>query len=156
VEIDAFLADHLTLQEGKLNVLGGGWNAVRPPSLPWKLSCGVAVIVTIPYTATNQAHKLVLHVENEDREHATIGDPPPGARSPSEEGDLRSLTAEFNIGRPPHLQPGDEQTFSFGFPIVNLPIERAEQLTFVLTLNGSEVKRLRFRVHDPGVTFHAG
>jgi hypothetical protein len=148
ITVDAFLADSVAGPgDGKVYILGGGWNVLRTQSLPIRHPrLGIAVLVTVPYLlATNEAHRLEIHLEDADRAPLAIGDAPPDAVT--QDGKLRRLTAEFAIGRPVGVEPGDEQVVAVAINIDGLVFERAGSYSFVIGVDGQEAKRLRFRVN---------
>jgi hypothetical protein len=55
---------------------------------------------------------------------------------------VRSLTAGFNVGRPPQLPHGDSQTvpLAFGF---NIPLPRLGVFVFVISIDGDEISGFR-------------
>jgi hypothetical protein len=145
MEIEAFLADSVATAEGKLYVQGGGWNLVNVAQFPYRLArCGIALIVRIPYTATNQGHKFELFLRNEDGQELPLGDAPPGTEAP--DGKIRRLGGEFTVGRPPMIQPGDEQLVALAINIDGLVFETPSRYEFVVDLDGTEVKHLGFRI----------
>lgn len=145
MEVEALLADSVVAAEGKLYVQGGGWNVLNVNQLPYRLArVGVALIVRIPYTATNQPHKFELFLRDADGSELPLGDAPPGIEAP--EGKIRRLGGEFNVGRPPTIQAGDEQLIALAINVDGLQFERADRYEFVLELDGTEVKHLGFRV----------
>ena len=85
------LADAVQAAEGKLYVLGGGWN-VTTGAAPF----GIALLIEVPWTEAEQGHRWQLHLETED------GSPvaPPG----SVEG--ITVGGDFEVGRPPGTRPG--------------------------------------------------
>jgi hypothetical protein len=50
------------------------------------------------------------------------------------------------VGRPPTVQPGDEQLVPVGINIDGLEFDEADSYQFVIELDGTKVKELRFRV----------
>jgi hypothetical protein len=148
ISVDAFLADSVAGPgDGKIYILGGGWNVLHTQSLPTRHPrLGIAVLVTVPYLlATNEGHRLELHLEDADRTALPLGDAPPEAATP--DGKLRRLTAEFAVGRPAGVEPGDEQVVAIAVNIDGLVFERAGSYSFVIAVDGQEAKRLRFRVN---------
>lgn len=83
------LADHVEALNGKLYMMGGGWDSVgvlNPEApVPIKIACGVVV----PYTETDEDHTLSLSVRTLDG----------GEIAPP-------LTVGFRTGRAPTLQRG--------------------------------------------------
>ena len=145
MEIEAFLADSVESVEGKLYVLGAGWNVLNTPALPFRQPrIGVGLIIRVPYTATNQMHVFELTLQDADGQELPMADAPPEAETP--DGKIRRLGGQFNVGRPPTLQPGDEQLIALAVNIDGLAFERADAYRFVIELDGSPEKELPFRV----------
>lgn len=145
MELEAFLADSVVGAEGKLYVQGAGWNIVNASALPFRLSrVGIGMIVRIPYTATNQPHTFEVYLRDGDGGELPLGEAPPGIDSP--DGKVRRLGGEFNVGRPPTIQAGDEQLVVLAINMDGLTFERADRYEFVIEIDGSEEKHLGFRV----------
>jgi len=129
------LANHVEAVNGLLYMSGGGWtdhNRVIPANGQTPIShFGIGASVCVPWNETNQPHRLILIVENED---AT----------------LRVLAAEaqVNVGRPPQLSPGSEQHAIVGIS-VDTVFPRAGVYRLVAELSESGERRTWvFRVHD--------
>ena len=148
MEAEAFLADSIASAEGKLYVQGAGWNQLNVQTLPARHDrIGVGVIVTVPYTATNQPHKFTLHLEDEDGNTLPLGDAPPGAETA--DGKIREFGGQFSVGRPPSMPPGDEQAVAIAINIDGLQFAAAGRYRFIIELDGSRAKELAFRVTQP-------
>jgi len=146
MEVDAFLADSVESVEGKLYVLGAGWNVLTTTQIPTRHPrVGVGIIIHVPYTATNQLHTFAVYLVDADDNELPLSDAPPGAGEP--DGKVRRLSGQFNVGRPPTLQPGDEQLVALGVNIDGLVFDRADAYRFVVELDGSREKFLPFRVY---------
>jgi hypothetical protein len=152
LEIDAFLADSVVSVEGKLYVQGAAWNVLNTTQIPTRFPrIGIGVIIHVPYTATNQMHRFEVYLLDADDNELPLGDAPPEAEP---DGKIRRLGGQFNVGRPPTLQPGDEQLVAMAVNLDGLEFERADAYRFVVELDGSREKFLPFRVHhvvQPGV-----
>jgi hypothetical protein len=98
----------------------------------------------VPYTATNQMHVFELTLQDADGQELPMADAPPEAGTP--DGKIRRLGGQFNVGRPPTLQPGDEQLIALAVNIDGLEFERADTYRFVIELDGSPEKELPFRI----------
>lgn len=139
IEVDAFLADAVEAINGKLYALGAGWNIIYSAAFPMQHSrLGLGIIVRVPYTATNQNHTLEISLEDEDGTSQQIGIGPNGR--------IDKVKGDFNVGRPPALQAGDEQVVPMAIGIENLPLEKPGRCCFVFAVDGAERKRLPFRV----------
>jgi hypothetical protein len=145
MDVEAFLADSVVVAEGKLYAQGAGWNMINVNVLPAQHDrIGIGLVITVPYTETNQEHAFSLHLETEDGEQLPLGDAPPEMDTP--DGRMRRIEGVFNMGRPPTLVAGDEQVIPLAINLNGLPFESAGRYTFVVQVDGEEVKRLPFRV----------
>jgi hypothetical protein len=146
MEVDAFLADSVVSVEGKLYVQGAAWNVLNTTQVPTQHPrIGIGIIIHVPYTATNQMHKFEVYLLDADDKELPLADAPPGAENPN--GKIRRFGGQFNVGRPPTLQPGDEQLVALAMNIDGLEFDRADAYRFVVELDGSREKFLPFRVN---------
>lgn len=116
------LCDYAEVLNGKLYVMGGGFDAVRA-GVPLMLSLGV--ILQIPWHQTNQAQKIRSVLVTEDGEPVA-----------SPDGQPLIIEGEVEIGRPPGAKHGT----TFPTPLaVRLPpiVFDAKPYRFELHLNGS-------------------
>lgn len=147
MKVTAMLADHVDVGNGKLYVSGGAWGIYTVTSLPARLPrVGVAVAIHVPWTATNQNHKFSVRLIDED------GGPVPLGEDQTETGEsqpIKELGGDFNVGRPPNVPHGDEQVIPIPITIDGLLIKTPGSYTFIITIDGSEVERLPFRVQLP-------
>lgn len=141
IEIDAFLADSAAAVEGKIYAQGAGWNIIHAATVPTRHDrVGIGFVVRVPYTSTNQEHKFELRLEDADGARLPFGD------NPSGEGKIEAWGAQFNVGRPPTLKPGDEQVVPFALNIDGLLFEKAGNYRFVISIDGEDIKELPFRL----------
>jgi hypothetical protein len=146
MEVDAFLADSVASVEGKLYVQGAAWNILNTTQVPTRHPrIGIGIIIHVPYTATNQLHKFEVYLLDADGQELPLGDAPEGAEE--SDGKIRRWAGQFNVGRPPTLQPGDEQLVPLAVNIDGLVFDRADAYRFVIELDGSREKSLPFRVY---------
>jgi hypothetical protein len=61
-------ADGAQAVNGKLYVLGGGFNQVSMPTVPFQHRFDLALLVEVPWTATNQPFRLVVEQLDADGE----------------------------------------------------------------------------------------
>ena len=125
------LCDFAEAVNGKLYISGGGWTNVRSP-LP--LDCSVAVSIAVPWTQTNQKHKLILELLDED------GENPKGP-----DGKPVQIEGDLEVGRPAGVVPGDAISASLAFRLQGLDLETGGY-SFSLKINGTEVAKTQFRV----------
>ena len=145
MDVTAFLSDSVVVAEGKLYVQGAGWNVITTKHIPLTYDrIGIGIIVQVPYTETNEVHTLEVALVDADGHQLKLGDRPPDPVT----GDttVHALQAQFNIGRPPTLQPGDEQILPIALNVTGLRFDRADRYTFVVRVDGVEATRLPFRV----------
>jgi hypothetical protein len=139
IRITAMLADSAEAVNGKLYLLGGGWDTLAVTHLPTVQSrVAVAVLVRTGWNDTDEPHQLTLHLETED------GDRVPLARG----GDapIDTLAARITTHRSPLIRPGDDQNAPLTFTINDLVLDRVGGFSWVITVDGEPVERLPMRV----------
>lgn len=143
-KLNAILCDTATTSEGKLFIHGGGWNTLNVGgNFPIKHpQMGLALVLSVPYTETNRHHRLTIQLKGEDGEVIPFGVDAGGKPR-------TTVVAQFNVGRPPHLQAGDAQDVAFAVNFNQMSFEAPGKYTFVLELNGTEAGLLPFRVAPP-------
>ncbi len=145
VEIDVVLCNHAEVAENKLFLVGGGVNTCFvAPEPPHVITLGLGCVIHVPYHATNQAHTLKIVLLDEDGQPVTPYQPEGMPEAPPFE-----LTAPFNIGRPPMIGVGDEQTIALAANFDNLPLSKMGLYGFVVTIDGTEMRHCHFRVMAP-------
>jgi len=87
-------------------------------------------------------------VADEDGERIPLAKAPPGAKVSDE--DKGKVLADFNAGRGPMMQPGDESLLPVAVPLsVGLPKLGGYRVT--VELDGSDVAAARFRVYHTSI-----
>lgn len=118
------LADRAEVLNGKLYMMGGGWERlnVRDFAQPQTIGCALGVIV--PWNATNQRHSLTLRIETEDRAEVA------GSH----------VEAAFTTGRPALLEDAQPQrvTFAVGRTLI---LPGPGQYRVVVTLNDDQERQ---------------
>lgn len=124
------LTDYSESVNGKLYMVGGGWNILRLTELPQDWSFGIALGVDVGWDETNRPHELEVAVEDPDG--AALGE---------------GLAANFETGRPPGISPGQEQrlVMSIGTAVT---FAAAGPHAAVVRVNGEEIGRARFYVSE--------
>lgn len=145
MDINALLADSVVSAEGKLYVQGGGWTKLSG-EVPFRQDrIGIAILIYVPYTATNEEHELDISLQDEDGNAMPLGDAPPNVKT--EDGKIRHFKTHFAVGHPPTLAHGEEQAVPFALNINGLWIEKAARYIFVIAIDGTPMKQLPFRVN---------
>ncbi|MBI2908310.1 MAG: hypothetical protein HYX92_11735 [Chloroflexi bacterium] len=119
------LADRAEAINGKIYMMGGGWDRLYVPDFAQHQSISIATGILVPWNATNRTHSLALRVETQD---AT---------------ELAALGLNFNAGRPPLLGQGESQRVVLAFQLsIRLPAPG----TYVVKalVNDAESKRTVF------------
>ena len=125
------LADAAQAVNGKLYMLGGGWSTLHASALPFAHQVGVAVGVRVPWQETNQVHRLEIALVTADGDSLI----PP-------------LQGELEMGRPPGLRPGSDQTVVMAVN-ANLKFERAGRYEVQVRVQEQLVKTVTFDVAPP-------
>jgi hypothetical protein len=86
------LADHSEAINGKIYVMGGGWNMLRFPELPHEWAFALTFGLDVPWDETNRRYTLTMHIEDPDGE--LLGE---------------EFNMEFEAGRPPGSIQGSDQ-----------------------------------------------
>ncbi|MFQ5879555.1 MAG: hypothetical protein ACE5IZ_05230 [Dehalococcoidia bacterium] len=98
------IADAVEATNGKLYVLGGGWNQWKSPSFPTQVRMGIAVGILVPWNETNEKHHVTIDIVDADGKAV-----------------LPPINAEVEVGRPPGLRAGTTQrailAINSGFPL---------------------------------------
>ncbi|MBI4317412.1 MAG: hypothetical protein HY675_02890 [Chloroflexi bacterium] len=93
------LADRAEAVNGKLYMMGGGWDRLFVVDFGQPRSISVGVGILIPWNATNVNHTLSIRAETQD------GD------------ELAALTLNFKVGRPSVLGQGESQRIPLGLEL---------------------------------------
>jgi hypothetical protein len=102
ISLDYLLvADSADVVNGKLYLLGGGWDNLKVPHLPGPptVPFSVAVGIDVPWSLTNQ--KLRFSVDVLDADGGEV---------------VELVGGEFEVGRPPGLRAGTPQRFQLTVP----------------------------------------
>src|SRR6266536_1547279 len=99
--IDSFVAaDHAEAINGKLYLMGGGFDTIGAPNLPFLVRFSIAAILKVPCSDTNRRFPL----------SATL------ATADGEELDWR-MEGELEAGRAPGLRAGGDVTIVIAGPV---------------------------------------
>jgi hypothetical protein len=144
MRVDAFLADTAEVINNKIYALGMGWNTIYARGFPvMHRRLALALTVHVPFTDTNETHKLEVKLITEDGQEHAIGMRADAEGKPAM---LTAMGGEFTLGRPPTLVDGDTQIACFAFIIEAMRFEEAGKFEWVVTIDGDEATRLPMRV----------
>ncbi len=126
----AMLADSAQVQAGKLFVLGGGFDTISVRSLPAvHRSLSVAMVAEIAPEERQRDLELEINLVDEDGTDMGV----------AAKGKLR-------VGTPPNLPPGAPSIVPIVSPFHNITFPEAKGYSFLVSLNGTELARIKFRV----------
>jgi Family of unknown function (DUF6941) len=123
-----FTADHAAVESGKLYVNGGAWNQLGHPSFPAVQAFTVAAILHIPWRAHGQNHAFEIWFEDSDGHNL-------GGR----------IEGRFEAERPLGARPGDYSVAPLAVNINGFVFPTSGDYAAVLSVDGTEISRWRFR-----------
>ena len=124
------LADAAQVQNGKLFILGGGFDTISVRSLPAvHRSLTLAMVAEVDPDERQRDLELLIALIDEDG----------GAIGVEAKGRLR-------VGAPPNLPPGSSSIVPIVSPFHNITFSEAKGYAFVVTLEDRELARIGFRV----------
>jgi Family of unknown function (DUF6941) len=118
------LADSAQAVEGKLYVLGGGWNITGPDPSPSAL----AIYIEVSWDLTNMPHAWQIELVDSDGQPVLI--PTPLGDQPL------VLQGEFEVGRPPGVMPGTGLGVPLAINVGPIQLPPASRFEWKLTLDG--------------------
>jgi hypothetical protein len=142
MELTGILCNHAEVQNNLLYVSGGGIDRVGVPGNipgPWNINLAIGMNISVPWTETNKEHVVTVDLVDFDSHPVLI---PSGVETVSP---LR-VEMKFNVGRPPTLEVGESQSISLAINLPALPISEIGNYSFILNVDGSELRRLSYRV----------
>lgn len=118
------VADGAQAVNGKLYILGGGFDHINMPTQPFQFRFDLAMLISVPWTATNDPYQLVVELVDADSN-------PVGYRA----------EATMETGRPPGSRRGTSFTIPLALPVF---AEFPEPGRYALrgTINGVEQDRV--------------
>ena len=122
------LADRAEAVNGKLYMVGGGWDRMGLTGIPGPANFDVAVGILVGYNETNSPHSIELLLEDEDNKPV-----------------LGPIAAQFEMGRPAGMKLGQTQRFQMVLR-GPFPIPKAGSFHWVAVLDGERKARTQFWV----------
>lgn len=130
VEIEwLILADAAQIADGKLNLLGGGWDTLTAnQEFPFPRHLAVAAAFKVPWNETNQRHTLQIEIQDDDGKV------------------LFGAGGEIEVGRPPGIPAGQAQRAQIALDLT-LTIEHVGNYVLVGRVTGEDREaRVPFRI----------
>ena len=129
--VDCFLtADAAQVAEGKLYVLGGGWERLTVQQVPVTRTVELATRIIVAWTETNRPLQFALQLVTEDGE--ALLNP--------------AATPSVTVGRPVHLREGSDQAVPLVLKVNGVALKQAGRYAFTLSYEGEELARTAFEV----------
>lgn len=126
----AMLADSAQVQAGKLFVLGGGFDTISVRSLPaTHRSLSLAMVAEVEPDERQRDLELAISLVDEDGAELGV-----------------KASGRLRVGTPPNLPPGASSVIPIVSPFHNITFPEAKGYAFLVSLNGTELARIRFRV----------
>jgi hypothetical protein len=122
------MADKAEAINGKLYMIGGGFDQVAAPGLPGMAAFDIAFGFLVDYHETNEPHEFSLQLKDADDNVV-----------------LPPLAGRIEVGRPAGMDPGQEQRVIVVFR-GPFPLQAVGNFKWVPTLDGEEGPATRFRV----------
>ncbi len=125
IEIDfVILGDYAQAVQGKLNLIGGGWNTHNADQYPSAVPFGIGIGILIPWSLTNRTHQFELVIKG------------------SEGADLVRGGGEFEVGRGAGIPAGMTQRFTLG---ISGQLQVPEPGTYeIIVTSADSMKRVTF------------
>ncbi|HMJ37150.1 MAG TPA: hypothetical protein VK501_24815 [Baekduia sp.] len=134
MEATVILCDFAEAINGKLYVMGGGWNTLFAPGQPVNIALGS--IITVPWDRTEQNHEIRIELIDSYGEAMVIGDDPV------------VILSQLEVGRPPGVKPGTSLSAPVTSAFNGLTLD-AGLYEFKLSVNGDVLASRPFTVQDP-------
>jgi hypothetical protein len=149
LSVQGILCDFAEISGNKLFISGAGINLIGSGSVegPHIVNISLALLVRIPWSATNQQHKLQVELLSDDPKggpkRIQLGEAP---APEGQEADQGTIIALFNAGRSPNMQTGEESLMPVALPMFGLPLPDIGFYYFSISIDGTEVERVSFRI----------
>lgn len=139
MDVHLVLCDWAEVLNGKLYLMGAGWSRVIPGQ---PLLIAVAVLLKVPWTKTNEQHRLEIAFVDADNNPVTTQINPQGDMQPVR------IEGRFEVGRPPGLKVGTDIDSPMAFKIGPLVLNPG-RYEFQLSIDGSVEATSSFEVMAP-------
>lgn len=120
-KVTMMLADAAQVAEGKLNVLGAGWNVTGPGPAPF----AIGIIIEVPWQHTNREHTYRLELVDLDGNGVVLQ----GMDDPL------LFDERFEVGRPPGMRQGSYLPFPRAFNFGPMPLAPGSHFEWRLTID---------------------
>jgi hypothetical protein len=116
------LCDAAQATDGKLNMLGAGWNVIGPQAAPF----AIALLIDVPWDETGRSHHFELTLVDADGRPVT----PVGGDKPL------TVAGDFNVGRPTGLREGSDLRMPLAMTFGPLSLPTGQRYVWHLDIDG--------------------
>lgn len=131
MEAALLLCDYAEAVNGKLYMMGAGWNVLFAVDQPVNVS--VATLIEVAWDQTNVRHTLAVRLLTLDGEPVDV------------DGHAVEATGEFEVGRPAGVKPGSSFNAPFVWNFAGVRLASG-QYEWQLAIDGNPVARRAFTV----------
>jgi hypothetical protein len=124
VKVTLILCDFAQVAEGKLSVLGGGWNRKGVGT-----AMALGIVIEVPWSETNQPHGWMIRLVDADGHPVT---------TPDINGNPVELAVggQVEVGRPPGFPAGTPQNVPLAINFGPLPLPFGQRFAFIMEIDG--------------------
>jgi hypothetical protein len=123
MKVTMLLADHAQAAEGKLNIIGAGWNVAGPEPSPF----AIAILFEVPWDRANERHSFRLELVDSDGYAVMV----PGGEDESP----LVIEGHFEVGRPAGVKRGTPLPFPLAMNLPPQPIPPGGRYEWRLTVD---------------------
>jgi hypothetical protein len=134
MDVTLLICDSAEALNGKLYILGGGWNMLYAPRTPVRIALGI--LIAVPWDETNQRREMRIELVTSDGDQVLLN------------GQEVAAKAEFDIGRPPGVKPGSTLNAPFAINFDGLMLDEGGY-EFVVRIGDAIAARRPFQVLSP-------
>ena len=139
IGVDAFLADSVSNEDGKLHAQGAGWNRILTPGLPTLQGrIGLGLVLRVPAAEAGTEHTLEVGLQGPDGAAVPLGVVAGDGDSP-----IQSVTGTFSVDTDGEVE---EELLPVAINVDGLRLEQAGIHRFVIAVDGATVRALPFAV----------
>ena len=138
ISVDAFLADSVSSEEGKLHAQGAGWNRILTVGLPTLQGrIGLGLLLRVPAAGAGAEHQLEIALHGPDGERLPLGVVAEDGGAP-----IESVTGTFAV----ETDGVEEELLPVAINLDGLRLEREGIHRFVVSVDGAAIRTLPFTV----------
>jgi len=135
VRVDAFLADAVLVEDGRLHAQAAGWDVLYAGAIPTVVDrIGLGLLLRVASGATRVDHELEVRLEGPAGEELPIGQDEP------------RLRGTFALDAPAAVAELEERTVAAGINFEAAPVTSAGRHRFVIAVDGVDVAAAPFAV----------